>query len=105
MWRLEVGFSHYKSCKFTWVHNFEHFTTDNNIDYLQDTCTFCYCGWLYEDKMILFSQGVGGECEKEYSTLLHSCESPKPSVAPQADDVGHYSQLNTVRVKGVFNKL
>lgn len=51
--------------------------------------------------MILFSQGEGGE---EYSTLLHGSESPKPSVAPEADDGGHYSQLNTVRVKGVYNK-
>ena len=33
---------------------------------------------LYTE-MIFFSQGEGGECEKEYSTLLHSSEPHKPT--------------------------
>ena len=32
-------------------------------------------------EMIFFSQGETGECDKEYSTVLHSSESHKPAAS------------------------
>ena len=34
---------------------------------------------ILRTEMIFFSQGEGGGCEKEYSTLLHSSEPHKPA--------------------------
>ena len=57
------------------------------------------CSKMRCSNLSLCSQAEGGASEEEYSTLLHRSGSQKPSLSPQADSHGDYSQLNAVRVK------